>query len=207
MLKYAFVFIVGILAVNTAFCKTADTSIVFLRVAGDYTIKVKSMDEADYYRLILPPDSGDNRYNIREYYKGGKLKLIGKLYPASSFRDRTSATATYDGECISYFPNGVKSAVCQYKNGNKDGFEYLFYPNGKSLCTMKYVEEKATMYYWEWHDADGNDLCKDGKGRWVNYFDDYKTIKSEGQVASGQMDGEWHFTTFNAGHDKVYQQI
>ncbi len=88
-----------------------------------------SLYEADYYRLILPPDSGDNRYNIKEYYKGGKLKLVGKTDSGASFRDRTSATATYDGECISYFPNGVKSSVAYYKNGNKDGFEYTFYPN------------------------------------------------------------------------------
>jgi antitoxin component YwqK of YwqJK toxin-antitoxin module len=196
MLKYAFLFIMGIFVVNTAFCKTADTSMVFLRVFGEYTIKVMSLYEADYYRLILPPDSGDNRYNIKEYYKGGKLKLVGKLYSAASFRDRTSATATYDGECISYFPNGVKSSVSHYKNGNKDGIEYLFYPNGKPYCSMKYVQEKSTMYYWEWYDADGNELCKDGKGKWVTYFDDYKTIKLEGQVADGEMDGEWHFITF-----------
>lgn len=196
MSKYAFLFIAGILAVNTAFCKIADTSTVFLRVFGDYTIKVNSLHEADYYRLILPPDSTDNRYNIKEYYKGGELKLVGKLYPSSNFRDRTSAIATYDGECISYFPNGVKSSVSHYKNGNKDGFEYLFYPNGKPYCSIRYVQEKSTMYYWECHDANENDLCKNGNGKWVTYFDDYKTIKLEGQVVNGEMDGEWLFTTF-----------
>jgi antitoxin component YwqK of YwqJK toxin-antitoxin module len=182
MLKNVFLFITGILAVNTAFCKTTDTSVVFLRIVGDYTIKVMSLYDADYYRLILAPDSGDNRYNIKEYYKDGKLKLVGKLPSASSFRDRTSAIATYDGECISYFPNGVKSSVSYYKNGNKDGFEYLFYPNGNPYCSIKYVQEKSIMYYWEWYDVNGSELCKNGKGKWVNYFDDYKTIKSEGKL-------------------------
>lgn len=183
--------------VTKAFCsKHIDTAVVFLRVAGDYTIKAMSLDQATYYRFILPPDSGDNRYNVKEFYKDGKLKLVGKIDSGSDLRDRTSASVTYDGECISYFPSGVKSMISYYKSGDKDGLEYLFYPNGEPYCTMKYVQEKGTMYYWDWYDINGNELCKNGNGKWIAYFDDYKTIKFEGQVANGEMEGEWHYTTF-----------
>jgi len=196
MFKPLFFVFVGLLMACGALAKKADTSIVFLRSAGGYNIKVMSMDQANYYRLILPPDSDDNRYNVKEFYKDGKIKLIGKISASSSPVDRTSAFVTYDGECISYFPSGIKYSVSYYKNGNKDGFEYFFYPNGKPYCTIKYLQEKSLTYYWDWYDADGNQLCKNGNGKWVTYFDDYKTSKLHGQVSGGEMDGDWHFITF-----------
>src|SRR3569833_1646073 len=97
MLKHILCSLLGFLILNTAIARTADTSIVFLRVAGDFTIKVMSLDQASYYRLILPPNAGDDRYNAKEFYKDGKLKLAGKISAGSSPRDRTSATLTCGG--------------------------------------------------------------------------------------------------------------
>jgi hypothetical protein len=196
MTKYLFVFIACFLFAGAASCqKAADTTIVLLKVFPDFTIPVMKWDQADYYRLILPPDPGDNRYNIKEFYKDRKLKRIGKAYAGASYRNLISGVLMYDGDCVSYFPSGAKSSVSRYKNGEIDGLEDFFYSTGNIYYRMKHVKKESTgndiARYWEWYDADGNELCKNGNGNWISYYNDFKTIKCEGKVVDGQQDGEW----------------
>lgn len=196
MIKYLLTLAAGLVLTSAAFCqKAADTTIVLLKVLPDYTISVMKWEDADYYRLILAPDSGDNRYNIKEFYKDRKLKRTGKAYAKASYRNLISGVLMYDGDCVSYFPSGAKSSVSHYKNGEKDGLEDFFYPTGKIYYRIKHVKDASTgsdiTSYWEWYDADGNELCKNGNGKWISYYDDFKTIKFEGKVLDGQQDGEW----------------
>jgi antitoxin component YwqK of YwqJK toxin-antitoxin module len=195
MLKCAFFFIISVLAVNIAICKTADTTIRYFKTIDGINIHVESLDSADYFRLILPSDSGDARYNIQEYYKNGKIKFVGKASTGDGFLSPKSDGLILDGDCISYYPNGKKSSISHYKEGYKDAFEYLFYPNGTIYCCLKHLLANSKVYNetldWECYDPSGKMICKAGNGKWIVYDNEYKYIKFEGQVVNGYMEGEW----------------
>ena len=104
MIKYFLSFIISISIVNTAFCQKSDTTILYYSYRHGAAIRVSSLADADYFRMILPPDPGDDHRNVREFYKNGKVKLITKLstdYLVSDFDH-------FDGDYISYYPNGKR---------------------------------------------------------------------------------------------------
>jgi len=197
MLKSLLTIVIAISIANTAIGKNADTTILYFKVIGGTTASVRSLEEADFFRLVLPPDSGDNRYNIKEFYKNGKVKLIGKHY-ARGFNP-TSGVVTFDGDCVSFYPNGKKSSVAHYKDGDKVGLEYLFYPDGKIYCCRKHQWTNSALkrpyLHWECYDASGNMICKEGAGKWIEYDNDFKNIIFEGPVLDGLKNGEWRGST------------
>ncbi len=180
---------------RTAMAENADTTILYFKVTDGVTASVRSMDEADFFRLVLPPDSGDNRHNIQEFYKDGKIKLIGKTYEGANAFNATSGVIMFDGECVSYYPTGKKMSITHYKHGFKDGLEYLFYPSGKVYCGIKHrvINQlgNTQVTNWECYDKDGNEICIAGNGKWIVYDKSYTTVNMEGQVTDGYMDGEW----------------
>jgi hypothetical protein len=105
-----------------------------------------------------------------------------------------SGIQKYDGDCVEFYPSGKKMSNSHYAGGFKDGLEYLFYPSGKPYYTLKYSASdkiKNTGLKWECYDKDGNEICKDGNGKWIVYDSDYITVKLEGFVKRGNNDGEW----------------
>ena len=104
---FCLVIFLGAIA-RTAMAENADTTILYFKVTDGVTASVRSMDEADFFRLVLPPGSGDNRHNIQEFYKDGKIKLIGKTYEGANAFNATSGVIMFDGECVSYYPTGRK---------------------------------------------------------------------------------------------------
>src|SRR6185312_9759952 len=135
MLKKIFLVIFFLSILRSASGQNKDTLVFYYK---NERVPVASMDDADYFRMILPPDSGDNLKNIREYYKDGKIKFVGKFDPKlnTSF---LMGNISLSGMCINYYPNGRKKSITRYLRGNKDGMEYLYYPNGQIYCTLKYI--------------------------------------------------------------------
>ncbi len=139
MLKYILFIIGGLSIINTAKCQKTDTTILYLKSYGGFPQKVSTLDSADYFCLILPSDSGDNRVNVKEFYKNGGLKFVGK-FDADYISTRVGFRT---GECVSYFPNGKRQSIANYNKGQKDGDEYLFYPNGAIYCSKKNIVRKG----------------------------------------------------------------
>ena len=164
-------------------------------------VQVASMDDADYFRMILPADSGDNLKNIREYYRNGKIKFVGKFDPELNGGLLIGGRIAFSGDCISYYPNGKKENVSHYKNGKKDGKEYLYYPNGQIYCTLKNIPQglsfSSKALKWECYNRNGDMTCNNGNGQWISYDDDYKNISMSGTVKDGLMEGEWHGTVWD----------
>ncbi len=196
MQKYFLFVIVGILINNLAFGQKSDTTILYFKYWDGRIFRTSSLNHANYFRVILPPDSGDNRHNIREYYKSGKPKLIGKELSGPFQFNPQNNSINFDGDCISYFENGKKSAITHFNNGNKDGFEYLYYPDGKIYCCLKHVLANSRNYsqtlLWECYDRSGNMICNNGNGEWKEFDNHFENIELEGQVINGLREGIWH---------------
>ena len=114
--------------------------------------KVSTLDSADFVRAILAPDPGESFFNVKEFYRNGKIKFIGKTDPDVLNADpKKTGVLFLTGDCINYFPSGKRQSITHYSRGQKDGDEYLFYPDGRIYCYLKNRFKKgdftpATLY-------------------------------------------------------------
>jgi antitoxin component YwqK of YwqJK toxin-antitoxin module len=150
--------------------------------------KVPLVDSADYIRAIRSPDSGSVLFNISEFYRNGKPKLIGK----SSTFDPPS----YEGQCVTYYSNGKRESVSGFASGALYGTSYVFYPSGKLHAILNYdtvstksMEENMTIMGCM--DTTGKETVKDGNGHFIDYNLATNTVSEEGDVKGGKPTGEW----------------
>lgn len=166
----------------------------FKHTGNNFITKVGTLDEAEYFRVLLPPTSEDHRYNVQEYYKNGKIKLIGKIL-AEDTVGFNNGSLQLDDQCITYYPDGKKESMITYSSGRKNGDEYYFYPNGKIYSYIKnalfhlYTSDSKLM---ECYDINGEQICNNGNGKWIVYDSAYKNVKIEGTVKDGKKEGEWN---------------
>jgi antitoxin component YwqK of YwqJK toxin-antitoxin module len=184
---------IGAFVINTTKGQGQDTLISYFKYDLNGYYGVSNINEADFYRMILPPDPGDSLKNIKEYYRNGKIKLVGKFDPKLN-EDIQIGFVFFSGDCICFYPNGKKQSITQYTRGQKDGNEYLFYPNGTTYCYKKNIAHNG--YYstknWECHDINGTMMCSEGNGQWIEYDRDLKNVFNTGPVKNGHKEGEWH---------------
>jgi TonB family protein len=170
--------------------KPKKTNIFFLKNNGKYTDR----DSSDYMLIISEPDSGSVFFNAAEFYKNGSRKFIGK----SSKSEYLSA----EGQCLSFYPNGNKKSVENFKEGNHSGLSYYFYPNGKIYNSKEFllsepvgnsVEGDVDFEYLikDCIDSTGKTLVTNGQGFYVGYSDDFKYIEEKGPVKNGKRDSVW----------------
>jgi antitoxin component YwqK of YwqJK toxin-antitoxin module len=181
------------LTIRVAKGKETDTIVVYLKNDLNGYRPVTNPDSADFFRMVLPPDSADDKYNIKEYYRNGKVKLIGKSEPLlDKFK---FGLISLSGDCLRYYPNGNKESITHYTKDNKDGNEYLFYPTGRIYSCVKYFYDRTRgsvrSLNWECHDANGEMICSEGNGDWILYDEKFENILVKGKVKHGNMDGEW----------------
>ncbi len=149
-------------------------------------------DSADFIRVVQEPDSGETYYGLREFYKEGSDKLIGKV---SSFSPRL----IYEGTIIKYNKKGKKVSAIAYKKGELFGPAYYFYDNGKVKKHIEYLTKDKTkkgigqefkMVYFA--DSLGTAMVTDGNGHAVestNSKDD--VFIEEGDYKEGFKEGIW----------------
>lgn len=172
---------------NTELLKKSD--IYFLKNSGE---SVDTKDSADFIRVISPPDSADlNLFVVSDFYLNGKPKLVGKSL-ISNYNLRRQGTF------IEYFPNGRRKSVTNYENGNVKGDEVYYYPNGKLYYVSKFDYDKRLYIVSEARDSTGKILADSGKGTWIVYDKNFKTIEGEGPIVNGLKDGGWSGTVFDS---------
>lgn len=166
--------------------------------------EVMRKDSADYYRVILPPDTNIDKelYQVFEFYPNGKPKLV-----ALSFTQPYSLAL--HGTCIEYFPNGKRKRVSTYKKGLLVDTVKNYYPCGKLYNILK-IENQDTWYndvYFnslvsrniysyklqiiELRDSTGKVLAQKGNGHVLIYDDDLKSLVEEGDIKNDKKEGEW----------------
>lgn len=168
-----------------------DTAIVYYKYIPNGYAKVATLDNADFIRMIYSPEQGETLYNVKEFYKNGTLKLIGKI---SEKFVTVGGEIALDGDCVYYDRNGKRQSIIHFKDGYKDGNEYDFYPNGKIYSVRKNSVEHGVLHSaldWECYDENGRLICKEGNGRWLVYDENFKAIVLSGLIKNGKREGEW----------------
>jgi TonB family protein len=171
---------------------------------------VYQRDSADYYRVIMPPDTNIDKdlYRVYDYYFNGKTKSV-----ATSLT--RSANLILDGGCIEFFMNGKRKSTSQYKNGKIVGEVTLYYPNGQLYATLKaedinnsyysryynglFVTPRYKMQVVEMRDSTGKVLAVNGTGHVVVFDDDFKKVIEEGDMNKGKKEGDWRGMIADSG--------
>ncbi len=170
---------------------------------------VSTKDSADYSMVVLPPDTSADKslFVVYEYDKNGKVRLV----TSSKTND---INLLYQGRYIAYFPDGKKKTMGSFENGKPTGREIDFYPNGK-LYVIKTYSLYGKVFFNECKDTIGNTLTENGKGKWIQYNDDFTEILTEGNIENGVKEGEWkgrvnkyeYFKSFYNGGELVKSDI
>ncbi len=104
MLKYLFSIIIISIAVVRVEAQKGDTTILYFKNCIASYKQVSVLDSCDFFRVITPPDDGDNKLNVQEFYKNGKKKFIGKYeYDINAVNSNVLT-----GYCTSFYLNGKK---------------------------------------------------------------------------------------------------
>jgi TonB family protein len=179
-------------------CFAQRQNVYFLKNNGKH---VEVRDSADYIRIVREPDSGSVYFNVLEFYPNGIHKMIGK----TSMIDPLSL----EGACITYFKNGKKESLINYKKGRKVGSSYEYFPNGKLYMAKEFPDDENP-----YNDFDGNylltdskdslgvTLISDGNGHYIGYDDGFKKITEEGEIKNGKREGLW-----KGRHDDIHTRF
>jgi TonB family protein len=162
-------------------------NVSFLKNDGRY---VTDRDSADYFRIISEPDSGSISYNVGEYYKDGKRKLLGKSLSVDPL--------VLEGTCVTFYHSGNRQNTANYKKGLRVGEEFEFYPNGKLYLVKEYPDNKdryndITYNYLVKtnYDSLGVAIVENGNGYYQGYDDKFSVIEEVGSIKDGKRDGMW----------------
>ena len=179
-------YVIFLLTISLFLCREAfaqkDTSVYYLKNSGK---AVSSKDSADFFLVILPPDISvdKNLFIVKEYYKNGKVRLMGN--------SRTNGlNLKFEGAQICFFPNGHKMRISSYNNGVPVGDVLEYYANGKLYSIKSYTNDQK-VFLKQCNDSTGNALTENGNGKWINFFDESFKAFSEGHVNNGVEEGEW----------------
>ncbi|MGZ3876362.1 MAG: TonB family protein [Mucilaginibacter sp.] len=201
--------VVCLLLFQTTKASAPDSLVIYLKNNGNKVIK---KDSADFYRVILPPDTNIDKdlYRIYDYYFNGKPKSV-----ATSLTQPINLVL--DGTCIDYFSNGRRKRIAQYKNGRTVGEITDYYPNGKLYNIIK-IQDLNSGYYSRYYngyytdpgysfkvqvielrDSTGNILATNGTGHVVIFDEDFKKVLLEGNLKNNKKEGEWRGLIADSG--------
>jgi len=201
MIKTALTLLFDLILFQTARAEKADSLVYYYDKSGRVA---PSRDSADYYRVILPPDTNIDKdlYRVYDYYANGKLKRV-----ATSLN--TNVFPSLDGVCMHYYRNGKRKEVSQYKNGQLVGNVVDYYPNGKLYAIFK-VEGMTYGYYNSYYrgylpsadfryrfyveelrDSIGKLLVQNGNGHFIGFDDEFQKITEEGDLKNHKKEGQW----------------
>jgi len=162
-------------------------SVSFLKNDGKY---VNNKDSADYFRLVSVPDSGTLLFNVTEYYKDGKRKLIGKTSKVEP--------PVFEEQCATFYENGKRESTSNYKDGVHVGDEYDFYPNGKPYLVKEFPDNNDpnndftdNFLIKANYDSLGTVLVENGNGYFKGFDDKFTYTNEEGPVKNEKREGAW----------------
>ncbi len=183
MLKPIFLLTICSLFCLEVFAQKRDTSVYYLKNSGKV---VSSKDSADFFLVILPPDTNvdKNLFIVKEYYKNGKIGLMGNSIT-------NTLNLKFQGSQITFFPNGRKMRISNFEDGGPVGDVIEYYPNGKLYNIKSYLTDKSILLT-QCNDSTGNVLVEHGTGKWREYNANFTAMDAEGDVVNGLASGQWN---------------
>jgi TonB family protein len=150
-------------------------------------------DSADFIRVVREPDSGSVFFKLMEYYPNGKPKRLSLT--------STISPLTLEGSCVSYYKNGQKKEILNYKKGAFRNEQYYYYPNGKLAEVRNYpdsLNRDAPIFgprylITTFNDTTGTELVVNGNGVYKTQNSITKT-DVEGKIKNGYKEGNWKIT-------------
>ena len=185
---------------QATFGQKRDTSVYYLKNSGKV---VSTKDSADYMLMILPPDTSINKdlFVLKAYYFTGKPKFIGG--------STSNSILNFQGNFMSFFPNGHKKSAGAYDNSEVVGDMVKYYPGGSFYSRQNFAKTNigvANVLLADCSDSTGKVLAKDGNGYWIVYNDDFSRISEKGKITNGLKDSVWEVTTTDSsGVLKTYK--
>lgn len=140
-------------------------------------------DDYKYYRIVKNYTIPSETYEIKNYYRSGKLYGEGTTTDSLGFN--------ITGKFITYHENGNKKSEGNYTNSNPTGPHKTWYENGKLQMDALYFEKEKTvgnLKINQFYDATGKQTVKDGNG---TYEEESYGGKSSGKIKKGLKEGEW----------------
>ena len=200
MIKNLLILVVGLIGFQAANAQR-DTTIYYFKNSGK-TVPVK--DSADYYRVILPPDTNTQSglFRVYDYYSNGKTKMTGTS-------TNVSVILMLDGVSKYYYLNGRLKMTSLFTRGLPVDSLVFYYPNGKLYAILK-LEDMGFGNYYDYYrdyfpieiyhnkirfkelrDSLGKLLAADGNGRVLLYDSDFNKILMQGDLKSNKKEGDW----------------
>jgi TonB family protein len=179
-----------ILFISIVCCLSAkaqrDTLTYYVKNNGAWALPVNSKDSADFYRVILPPDTNTdkNLFVVNDFYMNGKPKMKGRS-------TNKNIHVILQGISIEFYPNGQRKSVRNFVKGKPVGNITKYFPNGK-LYMAGSLDTNRNLTVTECRDSSGKILAEKGNGQFIKYSDDFKKILAEGRIVDGLEEGEWH---------------
>lgn len=140
-------------------------------------------DNYTYYKIVKNHNIPSDSYEIRNYYRSGKLYAEGKTTDSLGYNKT--------GKFITYYENGNKKSEGNYTNSNLTGPYKTWYENGKMQMDAEYFDTEKTvgnLKINQFYDAKGKQTVKDGNG---TYEEESYGGKSSGKIKNGLKEGEW----------------
>lgn len=166
------------------------TQLIFSQNIEDETVYLDSLknptltENFSYSRIIKGYYSMNTTFPIYDYYKSGELEMSG------TFENRSATSKT--GEFITYYKNGNKKSISNYKKSKLIGPFSSWYENGSPKMESEYIENKTDLtndlkinQFW---DTENKQTVINGNG----YFEekDGKSF-SKGELKNGVKEGIW----------------
>lgn len=108
---------------------------------------------ADYYSIVLMPDSDSTLIKCRNYYISGELLSECDCTYFDKFDHKKTR---WDGAGITYYKNGTIASHCMYKNGVLDG-RYIKFDKENCKCkSIEYADGKPKNDYYEIFEQNGS---------------------------------------------------
>ena len=105
--------------------------------------KVKSMNQASYYK-IATRDSADSNRNIeREYSLSGKIKSERHFKVKVNKKDTSKVYSKLDGKFYEWYENGQLWKDIEYKDGELEGKLLTYWNNGKPKRQENFEKGKS----------------------------------------------------------------
>ncbi len=180
------------------------------QISGDYIVYLDDRNEVTTegnharYRIISDYAQQLALYDMVEYYKSGKIQSKGKI--------SDKYLQSKEGIYITYYENGGKRSLTNYKDGEAVGPFYTWYPNDKlrsegeylpkNKSDVQYIQLSKVSQYWT---SDGVAKVINGNGYYDEQDFDYQ---AHGKVTAGLKDSIWNgsATKSKSTFTEIYDQ-